>query len=478
MSQRVFTTDDQLAFAKLSGDYNPLHMDPLIARRLLFGRPVVHGLHALLWGLDCFLKTDKQGLELRAVKANFQAGIAPGQTVHCLSVTQHAQAAEIQLESDQVPALWAQVAWRPLQQRPADRLPAAPQEPGKCRERSLEEVLAASGDIPLYLDSELAARLLPNLARALPPQQLAVLLATTRLIGMECPGLHSIYAGLDLTFCSNPGGAPSLNYRVADGSRRLGMLFMDVDAPGVQGRLKTFWRPQPQAQPAYTAVGRDVEPGEFSAQRALIIGGSRGLGEVSAKLLAAGGAAVVITYHQGEEEARKIVADIVSHGGKADCLPWNVLEPPPAPAGLLANHSQPLYLYYFATPFIFGAAKGKFSHQRFTTFSAYYVTGFHRTVQTLSGPYYGLQKIFYPSSAAIDALPLDMGEYCAAKMAGEILCDFLQKAHPRLIIHKPRLPRVATDQTLSLLPVNNQDPVPLLLSHLRCLRQMQHHPIS
>jgi len=55
MPQRVFTSDDQLAFAKLSGDYNPLHLDPVLARRLLFGRQVVHGLHALLWSLNYHL---------------------------------------------------------------------------------------------------------------------------------------------------------------------------------------------------------------------------------------------------------------------------------------------------------------------------------------------------------------------------------------------------------------------------------------
>jgi len=110
--------------------------------------------------------------------------------------------------------------------------------------------------------------------------------------------------------------------------------------------------------------------------------------------------------------------------------------------------------------------------QRFTTFAEYYVTGFLRTVETLAESSTGLQKIFYPSSSAVEELPLDMGEYAAAKMAGEILCDFLQKTHPGLTIHKPRLPRIATDQTVSLLPVSNQDPVSVLLTHLRALRQM------
>ena len=167
-----------------------------------------------------------------------------------------------------------------------------------------------------------------------------------------------------------------------------------------------------------------------------------------------------------------MVEEIVSHGANADCLLFNVLEPLSGLSDMIANRSKPLYLYYFATPFIFGAVKGKFSSQRFATFSEYYVSGFLRTVQAVADLTTGLQKIFYPSSAAIEELPLDMGEYAAAKMAGEIVCDFLQKAHPGLAIHKPRLPRVATDQTASLLTVSNQEPVPVLLSNLRYLRQM------
>ena len=456
MAERVFTSDDQLAFAKLSGDHNPLHMDPVMARRLLFGRQVVHGLHALLWSADECLRTRTQGLELRTVKANFQAGIGVGQTVNCICIDQNEHQIEIRLEIDKAPAMWIQIAWGPSRQHQTDTILRAFHEPGKCRERSFEEAAGASGSVPMYLDRELAATLFPNLMRLVPPMQLAALLATTRLVGMECPGLHSIYSGLDLEFFSDCDGVPELNYHAVDGNQRLALLLMDVDAPGMRGRIKTFYRPTPQGQPAFVDVCREVESTEFSEQRALIIGGSRGLGEVAAKLLAAGGAEVIITYYRGEEDTKRIVEEIVAHGSKADCLPLNVLDPSPALLNMVANRSTPLYLYYFATPFIFGAVKGKFSTRRFATFSEYYVRGFLRTVQTLTASAAGLQKIFYPSSTAIDELPLDMGEYAAAKMAGEILCEFLQKANPGVAIHKPRLPRVATDQTVSLLPVSNQ----------------------
>src|SRR5512139_2609567 len=125
MAERAFTSDDQLAFARLSGDYNPLHMDPVIARRLLFGQPVVHGLHALLWSADEYLRTRMHGLELRTVKAHFQTGIGLGQTVDCIYTDQHEHQVEIRLEIDGTPAMWIQMAWSPSGLHRTDVLPAA-----------------------------------------------------------------------------------------------------------------------------------------------------------------------------------------------------------------------------------------------------------------------------------------------------------------------------------------------------------------
>ena len=204
----------------------------------------------------------------------------------------------------------------------------------------------------------------------------------------------------------------------------------------------------------------------------VVVGGSRGLGEVTAKLLAAGGAEVFITYHRGEDDARRIVSEIVSNGAKASCHRLNVLDPridlPPE----IATGSKPVHLYYFATPFIFGSTKAKFSRRRFDLFCDFYVGGFLSTIEAFMSCRRGVKKIFYPSTTAIDEMPLDMAEYGAAKAAGENLCDFLQKTHPSIKIYKPRLPRLATDQTVSLLPVVNQEPVSFLLSHLRKLKEL------
>jgi acyl dehydratase len=46
VSERIIITKDMsAAFAEVSGDYNPIHLDEDAAARSIFGRPVVHGIY-------------------------------------------------------------------------------------------------------------------------------------------------------------------------------------------------------------------------------------------------------------------------------------------------------------------------------------------------------------------------------------------------------------------------------------------------
>jgi acyl dehydratase len=56
LAERVFTETDQKRFASVSGDYNPMHMDALQARRTQAGAPVVHGINLFLWALPSCLR--------------------------------------------------------------------------------------------------------------------------------------------------------------------------------------------------------------------------------------------------------------------------------------------------------------------------------------------------------------------------------------------------------------------------------------
>lgn len=52
-ARRTLTQDDFNLFAELSGDVNPIHVDPAFSASAKFGRTVAHGmlLYSVLWGL-------------------------------------------------------------------------------------------------------------------------------------------------------------------------------------------------------------------------------------------------------------------------------------------------------------------------------------------------------------------------------------------------------------------------------------------
>jgi len=469
MKCRKFTLEDLLAFAELSGDYNPLHVDPVAARRLLFGSPVVHGIYSILWGLDSWLAEKASNIEIRSIKSVFPKPIRVGEDVNLFLENDHEGHLRIELHSKGAIASILEIEWADSEQRDIDYLEAGFPDKHQPRKLSDEELNKAYGSLKLYLHIESAAKIFPHLTKHVSPLHIAVILATTRLVGMECPGLRSIYSELNLV-ARDSKERNTLEYEVKKYDRRFSLVFMDVKAPGMTGYIKAFIRPAHQEQGGYLKLKEVIDKDEFAGQRALIIGGSRGLGEVAAKLLAAGAAEVKVTYHKGKEDAYRIVKEINSNGGVADCLHFDVLSHQKDYLSALLSNWAPTHLYYLATPFISEGVKGEFSFDLFRKFCNYYITGFLNTLNQLRS--LGLSNVFYPSTVFIDELPMDMGEYAAAKIAGEMLCMFLKKSNKDMSIHSPRLPRVSTDQTVSLLPIKNQDPVQVMLEHLRLFRDI------
>ncbi|MDG2207164.1 MAG: SDR family oxidoreductase [Pirellulales bacterium] len=360
-----------------------------------------------------------------------------------------------------------------------ESMPAIPDESaplGICQDR--EDYQDASGSLPLLLPRETARERIPELISQLPDSQTALLLATTRLVGTICPGLHSIYSSLKLTFAGDSAqeGSDSsaddsasvplaLNWKVSAYDSRFGSLSLQLESPVATGSIRAFVRPKPREQASFAELRTLVDPNCFSEQRALVVGGSRGFGEVCAKLLAAGGADVCITYYRGAEDAQRVVDDIVSGGGQACAMQFDSTQATASLSSLAESDWTPTHLFYFATPHIAQATKSRFSAELFREFCSYYVDALVALVDQLAPQ--GLRGLYYPSSVFVEELPSGMGEYAASKAAGEALCAFLDRVHPEMQILAPRLSKSATDQTASLVPTERDDPAPVLLESLR-----------
>ena len=71
MNSKIFTQIDQENFALLSGDYNPIHIDPIFARRTLFGSPILHGIHGLFYSIDLWLSSYQSEVTITKIKVKF-----------------------------------------------------------------------------------------------------------------------------------------------------------------------------------------------------------------------------------------------------------------------------------------------------------------------------------------------------------------------------------------------------------------------
>src|SRR5258708_38670869 len=69
---RTFSAADQQRFAGCSGDVNPIHTDPIAARRTQAGVCVAHGVHVALWAMDVLAKIGKMSGSIATLKVQFK----------------------------------------------------------------------------------------------------------------------------------------------------------------------------------------------------------------------------------------------------------------------------------------------------------------------------------------------------------------------------------------------------------------------
>lgn len=474
MTERIFSEEDQQKFALLSGDHNPLHLDDVLSRRWMYGGTVVHGIHAVIWALAEWASRQPAEIGLTALKVDFVKPIRVGARVESRLVSESGSEVRIQLWNHTAKVAVIRAEYASAERRwPHVEVQATQPPRSHCGDVSTDSLSTMTGSVPLHLDPSLAAELFSRPPGSLTVVQMAELLALTRIVGMECPGLNSVFSGFSLGRDDSRASDPSMSYSVDRYDARFSNIVLSVHGPSMKGKLNVFYRPPIKQQPAYHEIATLIVPGEFSGMRALVVGGSRGLGEVTAKLLAAGGADVKITYFRGAADSERVAREVSDGGARISSVPFDVTRLPCDSAALGLDGWVPSDLYYFATPYIFQGIRGAYSPRLFQEFCDYYVSGFVQTVALFSSAAGSLRRVYYPSTVAISELPTDMGEYACAKAAGEMACEFVRKTNQDLIVLSTRLPRLDTDQTATLSLVEPADTIGHVLAIVRRMQQLR-----
>jgi NAD(P)-dependent dehydrogenase (short-subunit alcohol dehydrogenase family) len=423
-------------------------MDPIEARRTLMGAPIVHGLHLVLLALEAVGGRLHRAMKLASLYARFPNPVMIGDEVEWRLRETDGARWRLQGSVQSDPVLDLRIEFAPQSENEEPIVPLLEEVP--LHDLGFSELSGTAGSLQVGIDPLLAGKLFPCVAANFGLPVLAELLALTRLVGMRCPGRHSLLSQFDIAFDPS-AAAGALHFQVNDVDERFSRITMRVEGGTLRGTLVAFYRPPPQPQPRMADIVKMVRRDEFQKSVALVVGGSRGLGETTAKLLAAGGARVIISYHRGKQDAARVAAEIQSYGGRCECRHLDVLNPDTTIQQIFAAAVTPRTLYYFATPRISVRRRSFFSPDLLQNFLQYYVVGFSKLVDAAMARSTTKLRVFFPSTAGVGQSTREIAEYSMAKHMAEELCALYNLLSENVEITIERLPRIRTDQTATLM---------------------------
>jgi acyl dehydratase/NAD(P)-dependent dehydrogenase (short-subunit alcohol dehydrogenase family) len=444
LDSRIFSLDDQTAFAKLSSDFNPMHLDRSFARRTQVGAPVVHGIHNLAWAANSVLEAFP--IKVANIRARFLQPLYLEEQATIRIRNRTDRGIEFEVVAADTAVASIRLSTEPGKSGAAAPLAgSAPLQMSEPADLRFEQLTGRTGSVAIA-DGD-AGALFPALMDAIGLSGIKALLATSQIVGMACPGLHSLFAGLDINFDTTDDQEPALAYAVRKVDPRFRSLQIEVSGYGAMGRLDAFARLPPPSQAAMGEVSARIAGNPFAGQKSLVVGGSRGLGEVTAKIVAAGGGHSIITYSESRHEAERVSAEILDRGGRCEIMPYDALAEASAQLQKLGTVDC---VYYFATPKIFQRKSALYEPARLRTFLEFYADGFFDLCRALLRDCSGKIAVFYPSTVAIDQESEATTEYAMAKIAGETLAAYLDQFMPNMRVVSRRLPRILTDQTATV----------------------------
>ena len=237
IGNKSFNLDDQLQFAKFSGDFNPIHVDPILARRTISGECIVHGINGLMYAIECLVKFN--GMTCTNFEARFIKAIRLGLAINVFWDVKNNKLSIISEEGIHT-TIYIQLGFLPKKNSAESKIYS--DKPLKVpRNLSLKECSQISQEDFVFRGDIVVGELIfPYLFETYGNLFASELGACSEIVGMQTPGLNSLFLKLR---CFVTLGSSDCNYRLVSCNLIFGILKILFSGRCLKSEIEVLYRP-------------------------------------------------------------------------------------------------------------------------------------------------------------------------------------------------------------------------------------------
>jgi hypothetical protein len=210
-------------------------------------------MHTVLWALEELTQIRSLQHPIAQLKARFKKSLYVGDEL-ALEIISRTLEIRLKLRVDGLVATTVDIAFgeskrAAIWQGVANDIPNAawPLHP---LELPFEQMEGASGWLAFAHGPDAAARSFPGLSAVIGARRVSGLACISRLVGMVCPGLHSILAGFTVEAINEVDRIDAIRFKATSVDERFQLVSESVEGGGWSGKIESFARVPSTAQPS------------------------------------------------------------------------------------------------------------------------------------------------------------------------------------------------------------------------------------
>lgn len=335
------------SFARLSGDYNSMHMDIEVARKSRFRQTIVHGMLPFSFLSVIQQKFPQQKIVFKELSGHFNKPVHAGDVISLNIKVSHKednlysfQGKWSKKENDELLLLAkGKLTADDIEADDAGRVADDERsslllKPATENQYTIKDLKDQHEELAFSISTELAEQyaesVLTSVNRSgsdnflrLCPHLMATLLLST-MVGMRLPGRYATFTRFNISYSKNLGLQKKYTLhanldKVSIEAEHLNAcceIRVDDDVYAT-GKYEVVVNSSPKVMLSSAQIKQTAMDFGLDGKVALVTGASRGIGETTAKLFAMHGVKTAVCYFRGQSDAEAIVKDIAEAGGEA-----------------------------------------------------------------------------------------------------------------------------------------------------------------